>query len=289
MSFRPNATKTIVIVTVGVVLLPILLERLPGIRSRWRFAVAANAADFGNGDAQALLDLAIQGMQKPELDADYWNVKLKIAKKKGREKVIRVLEQAARIDSHRFGILAYFTANEFAREKDFIGAAKAMEIYVTVAQTNNRLALLNGLAYFRALANLDLQEALDIMDEVIAKDPHVWHYLDTRAWILHRLGLNEQALEDAQKAVQYADAELREYEESFFTKINNWVSGQTEPSRPEQDSVLLENEAEPRQWTTGVIHYHRGKILEALGQTEAAQADFKWLKDRRLPDDDRLH
>ncbi len=35
-------------------------------------------------------------------------------------------------------------------------------------------------------------------------------------------------------------------------------------------------------WSAGVIHYHRAKILDGLGEP-SIQADWDWLKKRKLP------
>jgi hypothetical protein len=52
--------------------------------------------------------------------------------------------------------------------------------------------------------------------------------------------------------------------------------------------VLTRREAGEILWGQGAVHYHRAKILEALGRTAEAEQEFQWLRDRKLPTDDRL-
>jgi tetratricopeptide (TPR) repeat protein len=288
-----NFTTYAIAIAIGLVALPVLLERAPGIGLRWKFAAAANAADLGLGDAQKLLEAATAGLKDPEDEADYWNVSLKIALKQSREQVIAILKKAVSKDPVRFARLALIASNHFSSREDYVGAIEATTIYYESLNVSKEAAppvepvLLNQIAYYRALGNVQLLEALDDIDQAIELDPERWQYLDTRAWVLYRLGLYQQALEDINKSIRLADAEVNETQNDFFNVLSSWLNGSPEPTSA--DGVFTQREADPVTWSLGALHYHRARILEALGKHTEAEPDWKWLREHRLPLDDRLN
>ncbi len=66
------------------------------------------------------------------------------------------------------------------------------------------------------------------------------------------------------------------------------IPGFDQRDRP-LDTYLTSETADLSIWTRGVMRYHRAKILEKLGRSEEAKADWDWLKEQNLPPDDRLH
>jgi tetratricopeptide (TPR) repeat protein len=130
-----------------------------------------------------------------------------------------------------------------------------------VQTTRVRGFALNGLAYARALANLEIDEALKDIDEAMRRDGERYEMLDTRGYLLYRSGDYERALDDLNRAVENA-------EEVF------------DASQPEQKGIgwpdRREQQQEQRQLARhfAVILYHRGLIHQARGDKPAADADF---------------
>jgi tetratricopeptide (TPR) repeat protein len=111
---------------------------------------------------------------------------------------------------------------------------------------------LNGRAYMRALGNFELDEGLSDIDKALQILPETaknrFTYLDTRAYLLHLNGDSEQALPILEQCV--ADA---------------------------QQSLDVATPAELRDATAtlAVLIRHRGEVYEAIGEKNAASADFK--------------
>lgn len=125
----------------------------------------------------------------------------------------------------------------------------------------NDHTLLNHRAYTRAIGNLELPQALDDVQRAIDMAPgEQAAYLDTRGYIYHLLGRDDEALVDLDRAVQLTVAERKKNLESIAARL-----GESERKRLEK--LYREHEA--------VMVYHRGQIHEKLGHEEQAQADLE--------------
>jgi tetratricopeptide (TPR) repeat protein len=117
---------------------------------------------------------------------------------------------------------------------------------------------LNNRAYLRANVGRELEEALADIERALhllsADDSTTkLSYLDTRAFILHRLGRHEDALKDMEEAIRMADAEYAAREKRL--QLGPW-------------------DAREKRELYAVLHRHRGLILQALGRTEEGQRDL---------------
>jgi tetratricopeptide (TPR) repeat protein len=126
----------------------------------------------------------------------------------------------------------------------------------------------NNRAYARALANIDLEEALADVEKALAIEPDNAAYLDTRGYLHHLLGNNEAALADLDRAVEEIAKERRMRFEAGEQAKQEGVS----PELVEQ----MEREFEQNQ---SVIYHHRGLVHQALGNAEKAEADNKLAED----------
>lgn len=120
--------------------------------------------------------------------------------------------------------------------------------------------LLNHRAYTRAIANMELEEALvDIQQAIDTIGVDEPAYLDTRGYIYYLLGRYEEALQDMDRAVQLAVQERRR----LLQIAADRRAGNRQLALVERQ--LNENEA--------VMVYHRGLVHEKLGNLEQAHAD----------------
>lgn len=122
---------------------------------------------------------------------------------------------------------------------------------------------LNNRAYARAIANVELDEALEDIERALAAmpasklvapllDPRP-SYLDTRAFVLYRLGRYEPALADMEAAMPPAEAALQQ----------------------SQDQKLPAGAVRRFRHALAVMLHHRGSIHEKLGHAEQAEADLR--------------
>jgi tetratricopeptide (TPR) repeat protein len=129
----------------------------------------------------------------------------------------------------------------------------------------NDHVLLNHRAYTRAIANMELQEALyDIQQAIDLVEVEVAAYLDTRGYIYYLLDRHEEALADLDRAVQLASLDRKRMLQTAAAQ--HWSKAR----RAREQRAYKENEA--------VMIYHRGLAHEKLGHHELAQSD----KDRGL-------
>ncbi len=187
---------------------------------------------------------------------------------------------------------------------------------------------LNALAYVRALANAELDKALIDIDEALGYHPNSPELRDTRAWVYYQMGRNDDALLDADFSVKaFENPSVSSFFQGFIEWLEGAVGSpvtkpledaptQSQDNMPTIGSVpvaeqldapetsgieaqvvmldppkiyLTPSSTSQMTWSRGVIRYHRAKILEKLGRTDEADADWKWLEENRFPPDDRLH
>jgi tetratricopeptide (TPR) repeat protein len=140
---------------------------------------------------------------------------------------------------------------------------------------------LNGLAYAQALANQELDDALNNANEALELRPESHaHILDTRGFIYHRMGKNILALSDLNSAIGAlgsVPASLRPTNSkkarpaSAFELLTDSVPKTWREVFP--GGVTPEREMAQRVRTVAVIHYHRALILDALDRKDEAEKD----------------
>jgi len=149
---------------------------------------------------------------------------------------------------------------------------KAVEDWKKVEQDSRRSGqpardvALNQLAYARALAKVELDEALENINRALDIRPNEPSYLDTRGYIYYLKQEYEPALEDLDKSVAGMD--------SLVSKVKQ-APAENRKSSKETDT-LSRSERARREIIDGaaVIHYHRALVLKALGRTEDAEKDL---------------
>ena len=115
-------------------------------------------------------------------------------------------------------------------------------------------------AYYRALAEKDLDKALKDIEEAISLlgDSEA-SYLDTRGYVLHLLGNHEQALVDLDQAIELSVDRHRQL---------NQDSVSANPPAGTGLNIKISRE------TLAVLYHHRGQIHRALGNEADATRDL---------------
>lgn len=232
-------------------------------------------------------------------------------------------------------MLAEELAHILELRDDFESTLEAYKLWFGenyVREANN----LNSLAYARALAKVELDQALVDIDEALRYHPNEPALRDTRAWVYYQLGRYDEALADADFSVKAQDSPsitnwwgkavdflltpkklpTTEAESTATVEVatgevatdSEVVAGESAGESAGVVAELGANENEPPivmldppknyltrskagslLWSQGVMRYHRAMILEKLGRSQEAEADWKWIEENRLPPDDRLH
>lgn len=204
-------------------------------------------------------------------------------------------------------------ATTLAMREDFALTLEAYKLWYG-DKYDRDINTLNSLAYARALAKVELDLALTDINEALGYRPEDPNLRDTRAWVYFQLGRYDEALLDADFSVKALE----------LPSLSNWINRQMEelqssaeiskPESPPSEVRVEQAEVEamgdsqapvvmldpPKiykkrantsswTWTLAVMKYHRARILEAMGRSEEANADWEWIETNDLPPDDRLH
>jgi tetratricopeptide (TPR) repeat protein len=107
----------------------------------------------------------------------------------------------------------------------------------------------NSRAYVRAVLNVELEDGLADINRALAIDPGNTEFLDTRGYLLHRLGRDKEGLEDMNRAL----AQWNQFDRAEMDQA----------ARLELDHSL------------GVMFHHRGEIYQTLGEKDKAEVDIR--------------
>ena len=131
------------------------------------------------------------------------------------------------------------------RHNEAIADWKSLDRMSMTSGIPSRPMALNGLAYARAVGNLELDDALKGVEEALVMQSGDPMFLDTRGFILYRQGKYPESFADMDRAVIDIEKLRRE------TSVDR--------------SSLIEGVA--------VVRYHRALVLEKLGRYAEAKLD----------------
>lgn len=121
---------------------------------------------------------------------------------------------------------------------------------------------LNGLAYFRALNERELDEALEDIERALRLEGETSAYLDTRGFVHLKRKEFGAAKRDLDRAIELAEAEFETLQKASQT------SGGTQASRTNRALQL-----EATRSNLAILLYHRTLVSHATGQADAARDD----------------
>ncbi|MBI2824793.1 MAG: tetratricopeptide repeat protein [Planctomycetia bacterium] len=121
---------------------------------------------------------------------------------------------------------------------------------------------LNGRAYARAIAGVELDAALVDVKQALDLDRNNAAYLDTRGYIRYLRGEYTEALDDLEKAVKIAEAD--QPMPGFLAAAGD----ARQRKRVERIKRNYEHEL-------AVMYHHRGEVHEKLGNPELARHDLR--------------
>ncbi len=248
-SSRPSAPRRIrlwVWLLVAAMIGPCAYVQAPREVGRWYLAAAQVERDAGNrevadrfmaraqswaSDVPGLLLMRAQWLQK---DGQY-------------EPALEVLNDLDdRLpDNPTILALRSEVLQHLGRHEEAIADWKSLDRMSLTGGIPSRPEALNGMAYARAVGNLQLDEALAGVEEALTIEPGDPMILDTRGFILYRQGKHIAALEDMDAAVKGVEHWLK------APPPNRFISKQG----------------------VAVVRYHRALVLEELGRFAEAKLD----------------
>jgi tetratricopeptide (TPR) repeat protein len=200
MSSGTFVNRMILAAAIGLPVGPVIADYFgPATTARWMLAKAANEFDQGNVvEAQKLLEDAYK--KSPDIAADR-NFLRQLDRVEADNESSAVSSFYVDLWEQRIGRIenpairseaAFAISSLLSNRKKFDDAARILN--VNLPPIEERTAVQNNqMAYMRALAGKELEQALIEIDTAI-KTAENESFLDTKGWVLHRMGRNEEAL-----------------------------------------------------------------------------------------------
>lgn len=221
-------TILIVLLTLGLVFGPVFVPREI---ARWYLAAAHNA--FRNKDSvlgEHYLKRSEAWDANIKRDGDYWIAQLPKVTSHSVDDLLDLVERAVMTDS-RWTQHAKVDARNLSNAYDFQHAVRALKI-ASLGQRPTTFEDLNELAYMRAMAGIELEDALKDIDQAIALVGPEPTLLDTKAWVLYGMKHNFEAW-------GYANEAIKGWEE-YLAKARVTIPGplpDEPPSAPESQGA----------------------------------------------------
>jgi hypothetical protein len=307
MSSGTFVNRMILAAAIGLPVGPVIADYFgPATTARWMLAKAANEFDQGNVvEAQKLLEDAYK--KSPDIAADR-NFLRQLDRVEANNESSAVSSFYVDLWEQRIGQIenpairseaAFAISSLLSNRKKFDDAARILN--VNLPPLEERTAVQNNqMAYMRALAGKDLEQALIEIDMAI-KTAENESFLDTQGWVLHRMGRNEEALVvmdkslaklteawsanpklerclvrieelQAQPAAEPAAAEPANAESVVSSRTKGWGVDALLEEFPELSRGLPETLE-----IYATLRYHRLRICEALGKTQEVAREAAWL------------
>lgn len=325
LNTRSFGIRAIVLAAISLPVVPVFMDYFgPATSARWMLAKAANEFDRGNvEEAQKLLEGAYAKSNEIVTDRDFWRQfeRIELSNDAGTAELSPTKlwdEMIRRIDNPSVRSNAAFEISTIlSNKKQFQAAVNLLNEHLP-AVADRKPFQNNQIAYMRSLAGSDLEVALDEIDRAL-KSQQNESFLDTKAWVLHGLGRNEEALEVIDEALQEIEStwrsntkldkyltRMRELEKSIEAKA---AAGDVKPGEAaDQDSGAKESEegtasvgfrvlphtgaellnsefpeverAMPNLLDVlATMRYHRMRICEALKMDSEVAMEKRWLKE----------
>jgi tetratricopeptide (TPR) repeat protein len=322
MSSGTFVNRMILAAAIGLPVGPVIADYFgPATTARWMLAKAANEFDQGNVvEAQKLLEDAYK--KSPDIAADR-NFLRQLDRVEANNESSAVSSFYVDLWEQRIGQIenpairseaAFAISSLLSNRKKFDDAARILN--VNLPPLEERTAVQNNqMAYMRALAGKDLEQALIEIDTAI-KTAENESFLDTKGWVLHRMGRNEEALVVMDKSLaklteawsanpklERCLVRIEELQAQPAAEPANAESANAEPANAEPaaaESVAAESVVSSRTKGWGVdalleefpelsrglpetleiyatLRYHRLRICEALGKTQEVAREAAWL------------
>lgn len=288
----------------------------PDWRSKWLLAWAANEYLDGHPDQ------ADQSLKRAELlshqvatEPEYWNLKFDLVfnKEKPTPEATAVLFQEsvaliARTPAYQQPVIARMVGERFHLRRENQLAVKTMEQFFPSLQERDANEN-NFLAYARALSKTGLETALTEVDAALVADgTSRTEFLDTKAWVLHGLGRDKEALPFIEESIKKLYSELKQikgipanerakFEKMFIAEVEEVAESDSTDTSPRNRLDEFKKEfpdlrpidLELQSQRIAVVRFHRACILDELGRADESEMDYRWLDRFGFTEPDKLN
>ncbi len=248
---------------------PVTVRELPHELGRWYFAAAVSALDSSRLEqASHWIERALE-INPAQLD--YVLLQAEILFRTGRLDLCeQVLDRAIHIARPEQRLQVYLVRSDLhlkmhrwrAAVHDWENIASLAQLPHLTLRAPPKHSLLNSLAYMRALANENLDQALEEINLALTQESDNAAYLDTRGYIYYRLGLYNKALADLNRAVELAQEE-RSRQEFQLQQLRDL----------RVDPRAIDRQLSEVRRSYAVILYHRA-LVQDLFDAARAQQDY---------------
>jgi len=130
----------------------------------------------------------------------------------------------------------------------------------------DRAEALNTRAYARALGDFELTEALADIDEALAEQDQAENasFLDTRGYVLFKLGRYDDALADLNRAIESVEEQRDALERNDAIDVR----------MPRREVAARARRLKQIEDNLAVMYHHRGEVHEKLGNAGEATKDL---------------
>ena len=265
---RPRGQRwTVRLIVLAVVLLvlgPILVAGLPGEIARWHQAAATEK--YLNDDFDGALQSLDHALAWSPDDADVLALrgKWKLDRQDYRGS-LEDFDRAVQIQPHSSEIFVSRTValQHLGRHPEAIADWEKLVKLREAASAGRRAEALNGLAYARAVAKTDLDQALQGVEQALELMGDNAAMLDTRGYIQVLRGELEAAKADLEIAVPDVEQQLQK-----ATAKTDYI-----------DRRKFQGQLRKLKQSVAVICYHRALLYDQLGQAEPAAADRRRVRE----------
>ncbi|MGE0760672.1 MAG: tetratricopeptide repeat protein [Pirellulaceae bacterium] len=265
--FRWLGAVVAIVLIVGIVVGPLVYLAAPGEITRWRIAAAEEKRL--NGDMPGALQELDRALQKRPQDAQLLATRARwYLDAEQFDKSIADCDRVLELEPMNVGIriIRSQALQYLGRHAEAVTQWKELLDSDWGHAKSSRPFILNGLAYARALANVELTQALADIDEAMRREGERHEMLDTRGFLYYRQGDFDRALKDLHRSVEIARED--------YEKSKGSPRGFTLPD-PREQKLAMQEQAKQ----LAVILYHRGLAHEASGAKDEAQRDFQRVRE----------
>ncbi|HTN76619.1 MAG TPA: hypothetical protein VL096_15270, partial [Pirellulaceae bacterium] len=203
------SNRLAIFAALAMVLGPISYMAIPREIATWH-AAAAQEADWSDNDAEAFAQLDKALAWDPQ-NAQWWLQRAKLHQARERyDEALADCDQALVVEpDHPLAVEQRNEVLVLLKRYDEVLAdwRKRLHDYETEGSGQPR-QIYNGLAYFLAVANREPEEALQLVQKVLEKDPRDPGVLDTRGFIYYRLGKLGEARSDLDQAIHLMEIQM---------------------------------------------------------------------------------
>ncbi|MFO0903570.1 MAG: tetratricopeptide repeat protein [Pirellulales bacterium] len=259
-----------------VVAAPLLYKQAPREMARWHQAAALE--HYLDGDFAKARESLTQSLAWRPDNPDAFLLLATWEREGGRyDEALAACEQALAFGASpiRLYLERSQVYQHLGRWEEGLGDWKLLAEEVEDGETNP--LVLNGRAYARALANVELDAGMRDIERALQQAGGNAAMLDTRGYLHYRLGNLDAALDDMNKAIEGAEKELAE-----------GATEATQVDRAAADARVAERAQKERRRSLAVLHYHRLLVLEKQMATEAADKDRARIKELGFDAGERL-